>query len=270
MTNILLFYPDIPYYSYTKEMNRTTSSPWYFISLHNKISNLADGYRHTYFNFDLNTTSPLIFDFDYGSSRTVNYIAIAGVDRLKFDGVTTVLLEGSTNGSSYSTIKSLTLSSLTLVGQNSADYYETFTASSSYRYFRVTYTATGSAKFYTHNKLFFGSYFDFGREPSYLDSSIIATDTNAFRMSGGFIQRSKNKPNIRKIELEWKFLTDAMVEDFESKIGNKYHHCFIATDSDHEVLNNNKLIYCEVTNYQVNKVKEDLNILSVDFEEQEG
>ena len=164
MTSFLIGYPDIP------KDSETTASEDYDQDF--PIYNLITGhkYQHSIFKTATGTTKTITYDLGAGNERGAEYVYIARADLLQNAGLcTTFKLQRSSDGSSWSDVVSqASFNSQTLYGAKLDDWFSTFAATSNYRYWRTSYTVSGSSKI-PHSKLYLGSWLDLEQEPMKYD-----------------------------------------------------------------------------------------------------
>jgi len=165
--------------------------------------------------------------------------------------------------------KNNTLSSQTLYGFNSKDYYTTFSTSTAYRHWWIDYenSASGSLE---HSKLFLGSYFDFGVDPDDIAISKIEPREIKEYSTSGAIQFVKNEQSKYRFDITWLGLTDDVIKDFCVNVASKSYRkkgLYLFTTTDHTVLDNQRIVYCQLTDFRSESSKTDWNTLTATFEE---
>lgn len=186
------------------------------------------------------------------SAESVNYVAIRGLNLLfkNTPGNVSVEVRGSTDNFSASDVQlgiATGLTSSSLVGPFLEDYILTFTASATYRYFRVLITSTNSV---THRfrKIYLGTLFDFsGKSPVYPYSPGYGNNGTPFTSDAGSIFKTSMGRRPREMNFQWTNITDADRIIFDKQIKQflsdfpifLYEH----TSSDHNPLNGDRLVF---------------------------
>lgn len=149
------------------------------------------------------------------------------------------------------------LQSATLPGPNAEDYMTKFSASTAYRYWRLSFDSGLTSSKRPVSKAFFGTLFDFGRDPE-----VPVTITK-----GGDATKDVYQP--LRFSLTWQGISNTLRQSFESKIG-KYigeHTYFLYQDSYDYALGGHDPLYCRIENYTVTPEEAQMNAITVDFEE---
>jgi hypothetical protein len=268
MTSLLICYPDIPYNAVTITPSATTDTA------QNEF-NLTAGPRSNGFALASAGTT-LTLDFDLGAGfateqNTVNYVILARADKLQAGAMSQLLIRSSSNGSVWTTrITQSSFSSATLYGPRSDDYIQLITATSAFRYWRADYTTTSSKL--PHSKLYFGTYFDWGREPSTYKISREASG-DLLRMSSGAQYGERIEEPRYFFEFTWYGITDAKIQSFQTAMAKSYYRAngvFLYTDSLHHVLDNQRLVHCRMLEPRARKIHNNYYEVTIAFEEMIG
>ena len=122
----------------TSTASISTTGGWY--SSYSVAATLIDGDFTTYVQSN-NTAQTATFKFDLGSGIT-KIVTSYLIDWGQTAGVSQVVLSGSNDDSSYTTIDTNT--SLTTTGSGTVNEYQTVTNSTAYRYYKLAYTQNNS------------------------------------------------------------------------------------------------------------------------------
>jgi len=195
------------------------------------------------------TESTITLDLGSGVTKSAEYIIISGLNHILAQSFTSLNIElrASTDNFATSNVAILTKNGIVssdLIGSHNEELIITGTQSTAYRYWRLR-IVTGSAVIHKARKVYFGSFFDFnGRSPSYPYSF---TDTanpfnRAFVSDAGATFTTSYGRSKRKYELEYKGITDAIREDFYTKIGQFSNdfpvYLYEPTGFEHKVFKN--------------------------------
>lgn len=271
-TSLLLCYPDIPYNACTITEGATVDSiqgKW----------NLVAGERKNGFAFSAAAASNTI-KFDLGAGyaskqNTANYMLVARADKLQAGSTTAVKLEYSDDDAAYSTfINATSFTSATLYGPRADDYISTSTVTTAHRYWKVTYTSSGTSKF-PHSKFYFGTYFDWGKEPNNVKIERSATGGDPF-LAGSGTQIGERTDEPRYLfEFTWTGVTDAKIQSFQNYFGKTFYRengIFLYTATKHHVLDSQRLVHCRLTRAMARKIGgvTNYNEVTLAFEEMLG
>ena len=199
MTNLLLGYPDIPFSSSVLASPSGASALW-----------VINGGRTYHFTRATAGTSST-WDFDLGSGNTATpaylYVARADLIRKRDSAASTWTLTGSASSSFTSPdTETGTFNTADLVGPRQEDLLLTsLSYSTAYRYWRFTVTTTASFQ-HKFSKVYFGAWFDFGREPVAplrIDRQVITPG-------------ARELPN--RFRLIWRGISDGTLNSLSSKI----------------------------------------------------
>lgn len=217
------------------------------------------------------TAQAITCDLGVGASKTANHLIIARADLLKSNGVTTITLDRSTDGVSWTTEHTVSsFSSYALKGYNSNDLFDTFTESSAYRYWRVS--MSGSSNKFICSKISFGKILDLETDPFDVKIDIIHKIGEIQSMLGNTDRLRLDEPK-RKIELKYTGVSDAKIQELHELFYAGivfYYPCFLVTTESHSILENNYLVHCWITDLKTRKVHTDYNELSIELLEQVG
>jgi hypothetical protein len=166
-----------------------------------------------------------------------------------------VRLEYSSDDSAWTAAVDLNpVTSANLVGPRSEDYIGTFTATSAYRYWRLRFTRTGGGSLaYDLSKAFFGTSFDFGRNPLWESP----------------FKRRASAPGQRdarySIQLAYGGITNAKLADFEEYIGiyADFSPVVLFTTDVNELLDSQGVLLMMVEDMEVKPVSHNNNAITL-------
>lgn len=268
MTSLFICYPDIPYNAKTITAS-ATENPL------QPARNLTAGPRAHGYSLNAAGTT-LTLDWDLGSDyatkqNTVNYVAIARADKLQAAGMTQLLIRSSPDNSVWTTrITDASFASATLYGPRADDYIQTITVTSAFRYWRADYT-TASSKL-PHSKLYFGTYFDWGRDPQYKIERAPAS-TEFFNSSSGSQRGERIDEPVYRFDFKWTGVTEAKIQSFCAYFGRSYfkeNGVFLYTSADHQILDSQRLVHCRMINPTCRKIWNNYYEVNITFEEMRG
>lgn len=265
-TNLLIGFPQITIDATAVTPSGTEDSTM-------PAKNLIAGARARHYRLNAAATSNYV-TFDLGSSqqKTIQFYYVARADLLQRAGSKRVLLQGSTDNVSYSSIAGTTSSfqSKTLYGPRGEDIIftsdlgnsdaGTLPATPTYRYWRHYAAGSGSCPSdkYQHSKAYFGSFFDFGVDPQYPGES------------GQALQVGRNR---REIPLRFVFtysgITNTIRQSFENLI-HKYrmtNPVILYTKSFHKPLEDARVVFGMITKAKFTPSFSKKNNLTLEFEE---
>lgn len=264
MTNLLIAYPDIPSEVATVTSGATMAelfSHWNLFS------------KHRYQHAKLNTaaaTYTITFDLgpDYADlSNGLDFLYLARADILKANGVTQVVVQSSPDNSAWTTrLTEASFASATLYGPRSHDYIQVIAATSEFRYWRITYTAT-SCKF-KHAAAWFGRLLDLGVDPEF-EINLETPRDNVFRTDSGAEHAHRSADPRYTFDLTWTGVSDANAALFEEKIEARSELQSVAlyTAANHTILDGQRLVQCELVRAIVRYVQPNWNIIEAQFRE---
>lgn len=263
-TNLLIAYPQITIDATTVTTSTSADSSY-------PIANCITGARANGTQLASAATSSWVkFDLGASSSKTIEYLIVAGAKSLKAAGSKKCLLDGSTDDVSYTNIcgAASTFQSLSLYGPHSEDLIftsdlgdsvsGTLPATISYRYWRFWAAGEGTepSKKWPFSKVYFGSWFDFGRDPIHP------------RVITKRIRTGSDRQSFYGFTFTWEGITSAKLNEAFSKfLGNQDVPIFLYTSLYSDVLLDHTLVHCTVASYTVTPVIDNTYTLQITFEE---
>lgn len=252
-SNFLIGIPRIPRDA-TVTCSRTADSLYPF-------TNLFGGNKTDLFYTASAATGDTRLTFDMGSGNTAatSFLYIGRANLLQQASVDTITIKAhsSDNYGAATTIKTLSsFTSQTLYGPNADDYIEKLTQSAAYRYWYVNYNSTAASKF-PHAKLFFGTFFDTGRDPN-------APATITRIKEGGVKYRSSFSFQISWEGIAYSKAIEMYLEMYRTR---RYAPLVIFTDTWHDILMGHRVIFCRLTEMQMPPRVTDFCDISATFEE---
>lgn len=257
MSNIKISYPRIALDALTVTASEALRS----------TQNIYDGMlaKRACFIDTAASTTAQILTFDLGSSNTLtcDHVAFARADFFN-STLTNLTLQRSSDGSSWTTEQ--TLYPLTLTGTQTRDTINYFTESSAYRYWRLNFS--GSSNKFKFSKVSFGQAFDFGTDPSDITIDTIARSQPSQTRTGNYYFYRDNTPK-KEIKATFRGVSDDKADEFFNKI-YKYRdifNIFIYTSTHHDILENKKIIHCEINEATITKAASDYNNIEIKLTE---
>jgi len=263
-TNLLIAYPQI-----TTDATTVTTSSSADTSL--PIRNVITGARVNGSQLATSATSSWVkYDIGASTQKTIDYLIVARAKVLQKQGSKRVLLDGSTDDVSYSNIcgAASTFQSLSLYGPHSEDMIftselansasGTLSATPTYRYWRFWAAGEGTeaANKWFFSKVYFGQWFDFGRDPIYP------------REVTKRIRTTSDRQSFYVFRFTWDGITSAKLNEALSKfLGNRELPVFLYTATYHDVLNEHRLVHCAIADYDIQTNMDNSYRVSVTFEE---
>lgn len=273
-TSFRLCYPDVPYHALSITSSRVFDEIY-------PVTNWISGRRHAYGQLATNALSlDVYFDLGTGNTRIVDHFILGGVNAFRTTGPDDAILYGSNNGSSWSVIMGTTalFSTRTFDGPYQNDiiftrtYNDTEAANNltAYRYFRLF--LGGALSLYPIQKVFIGTSFDMGMEPSTYEM-VVATDqdSDTYIAERGHTIPSKAFYPKHRFTVEWDGVTDAKASEFDALFLKKPYdvYTYLYAENYQDPLYNNRLVYCKVidSDCSIEKEKDNFNLITAVFEE---
>lgn len=253
-TNLLIGYADIPNAATASSITNPSATIYPY-------QNLFGGNR-TDLHYLATATSgdtTITLELPSGTTKACDFIYIGRANLLQQASIGTITLKANTTNDygTATTIRTISsFGSQLLYGPNDDDYIEHFAPSAAYRYWFINYNATSASKI-PHAKFFFGSSFDPG-----LDPNAPATIT---RIKQGGSQR---RPNY-SFQFSWNGLSYTKAVQMYLKFyrARKYTPLIISTNSWHDILMGNRVIYCRLTEMNLPPRVTDYCDVTATFEE---
>lgn len=230
-SDLLIGYPDIPFLGtmFTEPASETGYDAEYAIT----------GERGNYY-IALSSVSSSIFEFDMGAAttRTPEYMALMRADLMRrhdsADCTWSVVGSAASNFASPVTASG-TFAIADLLGPRDEDYLTSLVGLSAKRYWRFQVNSTASFK-HQLSKVYFGNWFDFGRDPIFPADKAIEYKTDGDR-APRYILR-----------LDWLGITNTVRNDFISKILKwRDVNPILLNDTSGKILDGNRLLHCIIT-----------------------
>jgi hypothetical protein len=231
------------------------------------ITNTVTGERGKRFALSIAWDYNANLYYDLGSSVTANidHVIIARADLLKALGATNIQLDSSANGSVWGNRAgtSSALQTRTYDGVRGEDLIFTQTynndtgtlAGSSHRYWALYFGAVTALKS-TFSKVYFGTFFDFGREPSYP------------AIQNRRIQRPGNRDAVYQFTLKWQGITNTKRNElFDKILQYRDVNPVFLYDTDDLILNGIKLLHCRILDASITPITAQYNDVEILFEE---
>lgn len=259
-SNLLIAFPDIPFKaSYQGTITPVEAAP----AGYDEGYTIA-GARHKHYRRSTPNERAYI-TYDMGSAYTdqAEYFILSRADLVEAisTGACDITLRGSTDNFAASDVTLLSLLNITeadLVGPHLEDVIVTGALSAAYRYFRLQVLDSGNAKDWELGQIYFGQFFDFGRDPSYprrMEQKLLARDARFEQL---------------EFQFTWNGITDDKQIEFINTIYTykEVHPVFLYSTSFDDVLAGNKLVYCKITDgvFKPGPTK-DMNAITLTFEE---
>jgi hypothetical protein len=248
MTNLLISYPN---YMYSADTLTTpgVASGYY-------VADVSTGPRGVHYVASSATTST-IWELDRGAADVPNHMILARADLLRrLDSAACVWSVTGSASSAFASPETQTGSwnQADLLGPRAEDLVVTFTPSS-FRYWRVKLVTTASV-IHRYSKIYFGEWFDFGSEPI-----VDVPQTRAVRARG-------NREAYYKYTLTWKGVNNTVAAAFNDDIlSMRDTHPVFLYDAGDLILNDCRILHCQITEASITPVKNDSNNVTVTFEE---
>lgn len=192
--------------------------------------------------------------------RSPDYLYCAGLNlSIAKGGLVNVILQGSTASNFSASTQTTTASDVgldDLVGRNNEDYVLEAVTNDARRYWRGRFTnGTGTSNFaYELRKMFFGQWWYPGVEPDV-----------PFRLS----MLPGDRLNRRRINLRWRGVSNANLYIFTDRIvkHRRYNPVVLYTREWHSILNGERVLRCELTNFSFSPSVAGLNNIDAEFTE---
>ena len=260
MTNFLISYPDIPFRA-TMTLGSAT------VDSNHPIANTVTGERGKRFALSIaaDYNANLYYDLGASDTATIDHLIIARADLLKALGATNIQLDSSANASVWVNRAgtSAVLQTRSFDGVRGEDLIFTQTynndtgtlAGSSHRYWALYFGAVTALKS-TFSKVYFGTFFDFGREPSYP------------AIQNRSMERPGNRDSVYRFTLTWQGINNTKRNELFDKI-LKYRDVnpVFLYDTDDLILNGIKLLHCRILDASITPITAQYNDVEILFEE---
>lgn len=261
--NLKIAFPDIPFNALTYEAQAVVD-PFF------GPENTVRGARHLrYRQTSAIATALLEADLGVGNTSTTDYWIIARADLLQTQGVTSALLQRSDDGIGWTTEQTESpFGSATLFGPRLQDYFGTFTTTTAHRYWRLN--MSGAANNFVFSKFYTGTLFDFGLcGPTEFTYSREPSDRPDFETDSGAIWNQRLEDSMYVLTASFRGITDAKIAEFRDNIVRHGHRApvFLITTSDHEILDNHRILHCEIQDVSWIKTFDDYNDITIVFRE---
>jgi hypothetical protein len=263
-SSFLIFYPDVPALALNvTSTGLPSASALYFDDDYSLVTSFyGETYNHTRLDSTRlpsgNTGMEVVFDLGTGNSRTIDHLVIGGVKSLLAAGATGAYVQGSNDGSTWTSLIGTTANfqTRTKSGPYSDDIVFTPSfndqiagSSAAYRYFKFIISGATANAILAFRKLYFGSAFDIGKEPSTYNMEVLTEDdSDTWKYPRGHIIMSKAFYPKHQFTVEFDGVTDAKVVELMSKIlGDPYRNTvYLYAESFQDPLYDNRLIHCRV------------------------
>jgi hypothetical protein len=232
-TNLFFCYPHLPV---NATITTSTASTGY------SIDNTIAGERHEHYRRNADATSTNV-DYDLGSGNNdrPDYFLVARADFIKRgDSSNPALsLRGSVN-SGYTATEDLTLTvtDAELCGRYNEDVILETSYVNDYRYWRLNIATTAT---FTHevSKIYFGNFFDLGRDPLYLSEYKL-------------LKKDQNERKVKRVyKLIYDGITEAKRQAFTDTIlKNADVYPVFIYDKNDIFLEGKKLLHCWITSHK--------------------
>ena len=200
------------------------------------------------FKADIRSISPV--------ERKPDYLYIGGLNLITAQSSPTIDVKGSDDSATTSNVVTDTDAGIVkadLIGKNQDDYILELSNADYKDYWQVLFT-TDSIQ-HEIRKLFLGQFFYFGVEPD-------APAVFSMPIRSG-------RRHVREFELRWRHVTNETVAKFTAKIlqHREYNPIVLYARDWQGVLNGEKVIYCEIDNYAIERELHNHNKITLRFKE---
>lgn len=259
---IYLAFPDIP----VNAVKVVTDQTWADFRPH---WNLFRGQRYHHGQLAAATASDrnITFTMNDGAPRSASYVILSRADLLLAQGMTAYTLSRSTDGSSWTTAYTSTLSTSNLVGNRSQDIIMTFTQTSAYQYWRSSIACPSATTRFC--KLYFGNLFDIGYGPEECRFEIVKPLRQDFMADSGAAHQTESGLPRYRWNIVWDGITDAKVQEFKNLLRPNYQGFFLYSPDQYALLGGNSLCHVRLVNFQKDDQEgfPNWNRISCEFEE---
>ncbi len=279
-TNLLISHPDIWFRANGYNWNIAASSSNRYQSGSTDLHrlNAMTGPRSQYFKCST-AIDEVRWDFALpsGITSSVDHLIIARMDYLLNLAATTYNVE--VRGDSSTTFGGAALLSDTTIGAGDLIDFDyilySSTPTSAFRYWQVKLYATGTPSLnHIFSKMYLGSMLDLGKDPESIEIQRVPISESQYYPASGAVHLGRIGQSIYKIKIDWIGISDEKTEEFSNKIERykHWHTYFLYTKTNHEVLDNKRLLHCKlVSSSTSNPFKgTDGNSISASFEELVG
>lgn len=265
---MIICYPDVP-----KRAIETKASVTYQDGF--SYRNLITGRRYQYGIATAGASGTIQIQFDLGdgtSSGNVRNLIIGDAKRLIDAGATTFKLDSCSDGidGTYSNEwTDASISSATLYGTESKDYFQIDLGLSSKRCWRFEMTG-GSVTERGFSKLFFGGSVAFSQKPSSYNWEIFSFDSATFISESGDSDIKRTRRSLYRFNISWQGLASIDIYNFQTKVGVNadVDSFYLLTDENHAILNNLRCMHVRLKDFTISRVFNDWYELDTTWEEE--
>jgi hypothetical protein len=223
------------------------------------VTNLFGGTKADYFTLATAASGTNTIQFTT-SGQDADFLYLGKAITLVGAGITQLTVKASNTNNFATATAVLTLTPVTsasLVGPDSDDYVATWASIGSKTYWWVAYDFS-TAQYVMHSKLFLGTAFDPGRDPS---ADVIATRTRP---------KGAQRRAAYTLELKWEGLTYAKAVSMYQKYMKPRRHnpIILFTSSYHDILFGHRVLFGRVLSVTVPPRVTDFCDVTMTFEEQ--
>lgn len=221
------------------------------------IFNLISKNRSACIQYTVTNASPLQLVWYVGSTGiSINYLILSNAKKIA-QVSTGFVLAGSTNGSTYTTITSFTLTpSSTYIGVLDNDYAVPFSSTSAYNYFRITFTPASTVVM-PISSIYMGTFFDTIEDPEEIEPEL-ARNNSTWKTDNGNSYFYESLDKECTYRLFYKGITETVLNNFITNIyqRSKKHGVYLAS-ADASLLNDNSLIHGDIISFKYSKLWND-------------
>jgi len=148
----------------------------------------------------------------------------------------------------------LAFNTYSLAGSFNLDYIANFSTSSAFRYWRLQ-LGTDSTTTYPMSKTFFGTVFDFIREP-----------TRPYKLKRLKDDFTEKDPRYL-LDLTWEDIPDLKVSELQAYLQYSATNTVILYDTNNLILPGTTCMYARVVSYNIERIAINSNVVTISFEE---
>lgn len=260
MTNLLIAYNSIPYEAKSLTPSFTESDLF-------SADNLLTNKKSDWITVNAGGTWSIKFDLGKDSTgadieKAAEYIILGNALGVLSSSLT-FYLKYSDDDSTYTTATSFTNTdaAAALKGIKKADYIKTFTATAGHRYWKIECSGNCIGL----GKVYFGEFLDLEVDPNEIKDEF--KQKKIYYSDGGYTTYGINKPLQREYKLEWRGITKAKLEEFESIIHRLKDKplFFLYLETVTDILSGENLISVNLDDYDYEYLSDDYIVLNCNF-----
>jgi hypothetical protein len=219
---------------------------------------------------DSETSVEFILSLPLGAELPVGAIGIVRADRLIGQGFFNITISRATTFSgTYTTEQTLDIEAAELMGPLDFDLVSTFTASSSYQFWKINFARDSGSEGFSVRPLFLGVPFIPSQSPAKWEMRVTDELVGEAATIGGAHIATRNGDKRHEFSVTWEGLTDAEVETLNADYFQRSNRetFMLYTDTNHGILNDYRMLHAQIAEASTELVYANWNRVAIRFEE---